>query len=186
MSAKMDSIATEIYVCNKCELGKSAHLRVVWRGTSETPDVVFIGEAPGAEEDKTGLPFVGRSGKELDKMIDHMKLEKYAIINRLKCRPPGNANPTPAQLEACHPLLLKQIEHFNPALIILLGKYANDGYGPTMNFGDITEEGDRFYAKLYHPAFLLYRPNFKSTQYEFMDKITKILPDLEYKRRMRQ
>lgn len=92
------------------------------------------------------------------------------------CRPPSNANPTPAQLEACHPYLLRQIELLNPALIVLLGKYANDGYGPAMNFGDITEEGDRFYAKLYHPAFLLYRPQFKPKQYEFLDKITKMMP----------
>ena len=175
----MDSIVTQIYVCNKCELGKSAYLRPVWRGTTENPDVVFIGEAPGAEEDKTGLPFVGRSGKELDKMIDYMKLEKYAITNRLHCRPPGNANPTPEQLEACYPFLLKQIELFNPTLIILLGKYANDGYGPAMSFGDIVEEHGQFYAKLYHPAFLLYRPHFRPTQYDFMDKITKILPELK-------
>ena len=186
MSVQMDSIVTQIYVCNKCELGKSAYLRPVWRGTTENPDVVFIGEAPGAEEDKTGLPFVGRSGKELDKMIDYMKLEKYAITNRLHCRPPGNANPTPEQLEACYPFLLKQIELFNPALIILLGNYANDGYGPYMEFGDITEENGQFFAKLYHPAFLLYRPNFRSTQYEFMDRITKMLSDLKSKRGMRQ
>ena len=176
MSVEMDSIITQIYVCNKCELGESAFLRPVWRGTSENPDVVFIGEAPGAEEDRTGQPFVGRSGKELDKMIEYMKLEKYAITNRLHCRPPGNANPTLAQLESCHPYLLKQIELFNPALIILLGNYANNGYGPTMKFGDITEDNERFYAKLYHPAALLYNQKLKPIQYEFLDKIVKMMP----------
>ena len=172
----MDSIVTQIYVCNKCELGKSAFLRPVWRGTSENPDIVFVGEAPGAEEDKTGIPFVGRSGKELDKMIEHMKLENYAIINRLKCRPPGNSNPTPSQLKMCHPYLLKQIELFDPALIILLGNYANNGYGPSMNFGDITEENGQFFAKVYHPAALLYNQKLKPIQYEFLDKIVKMMP----------
>ena len=176
MSLEFEKIIIEIIMCNKCELAKSAINKVVWRGTTENPDVVFVGEAPGKSEDNCGTPFVGRSGKELDKMIEYMKLEKYAITNRLHCRPPGNANPTPAQLEACHPYLLKQIELFNPALIILLGNYANNGYGPTMKFGDITEDNERFYAKLYHPAALLYNQKLKPIQYEFLDKIVKMMP----------
>lgn len=187
MSIKMDSIATAIYICNKCELGKSAYLRPVWKGTSENPDVVFIGESPGAEEDKTGIPFVGRSGKVLDEMIQYMKLENFAIINRLKCHPEGNANPTPAQLKACFPFLLKQIELFNPTLIVLLGRYANDGYGPEMKFGDIVEDiNGQTFAKIYHPAALLYQPKFKSAQYDFMDKIIRILPELKKKGRIQR
>ena len=97
-SDTLQSITQEINHCQNCSLYKTATHAVPGEGNPQA-QIVFIGEAPGAEEDKTGLPFVGRSGKELDKMIDYMKLEKYAITNRLHCRPPGNANPTPEQLE---------------------------------------------------------------------------------------
>jgi len=181
MTFEFEELELEILECNKCNLGKTATKRVVMRFTSRTPDILFIGEAPGAEEDKTGKPFVGRSGKVLDDMIKYMGIEDYAIINRLKCRPHLNANPTSEQLEACHPFLLRQIELLNPALIILLGRYANDGFGPRLTWGTIKRYGDRDYAKLYHPAALLYNPKNRALQAEYMDTIKDLLPELKAK-----
>lgn len=174
MSENLYNLKIDITECKRCELSKTVTNKVVWRGTSEDPDIVFIGEAPGAEEDRTGTPFVGRSGKVLDEMIKYMGIDNFAIINRLKCRPHLNSNPTPQQLEACHPFLLGQIELFNPALIILLGKYANEGFGPKMKWGVIKRYGDRDYAKLYHPAALLYNKKLRIVQYEYMDTIKDI------------
>lgn len=181
MITEMDRITVDIMECNNCELGKTALSKVVWRGTSERPEILFIGEAPGAEEDKTGVPFVGRSGKVLDEMIEHMGIKDFAIINKLKCRPPFNDDPTPSQLKACYPFLLRQIEYLNPTLIILLGKFANKDFGPKLKWGEIMEQDGRYYAKLFHPAALLHNPNNKVAQFEYMDRIMKILPELNLK-----
>ena len=182
MSFTFGELEYDINNCDRCELGKTANKRVIMRSTSRTPDILFIGEAPGFNEDKTGTPFVGRSGKVLDEMIKYMEIKDYAIINRCKCRPHQNANPTPEQLEACHPFLLKQIELLNPTLIILLGKYANDGFGPKLNWGVVKEDEGVFYAKLYHPAALLYNKNLRNNQFEYMDIIKDLLPELRAKR----
>ena len=182
MSFTLEELEYDILECNKCDLGKTANKRVIMRSTSQTPEILFIGEAPGAEENRTGKPFVGRSGKVLDEMIKYMEIEDYAIINRLKCHPEKNANPTPAQLESCYPFLLRQIELFNPALIILLGKYANEGFGPKLKWGVIKEDEGRFYAKLYHPAALLYNVNLRNNQFKYMDTIKDLLPELKAKR----
>ena len=131
-----------------------------------------------SEEDKTGIPFVGRSGKVLDEMIAYMEIEDYAIINRLKCRPPFNDDPTPHQLEMCHPFLLRQIEYFDPALIILLGKFANTGFGPYLKWGEIKDFEGHKYAKLYHPAALLYNSDNRVRQFAYMDELVKLLPEL--------
>lgn len=178
MSLEMGKITLDIFECEKCELGKTVINKVVWRGTSEHPKILFIGEAPGAEEDKTGIPFVGRSGKALDIMIEYMEIKDYAIINRLKCRPPFNDNPTPHQLEMCHPFLLRQIEYLNPTLIILLGKFANTGFGPYLKWGEIKDFEGYKYAKLYHPAALLHNPQNKVRQLAYMDELMKLLPEL--------
>lgn len=170
-----EQISLDILECNKCELAGRVINKVVGRGTSENPSVLFIGEAPGNEENKTGQPFVGRSGKVLDDMIKYMDIVNYVIVNRLKCQPFMNANPTPDQLKACHPFLLRQIEYYNPTLIILLGNFANKGFGPKLDWGEIQFYKDRYYCKLYHPAALLYQSNNKKPQAEYMDKIIKMM-----------
>ena len=181
MSFTLEELEYDINNCDKCDLGKTANKRAIMRSTSRTPEILFIGEAPGAEENRTGNPFVGRSGKVLDEMIKYMEIKDYAIINRLKCRPYLNSNPTHAQLEACHPFLLRQIELFDPALIILLGNYANEGFGPKMKWGAIKRYGDKDYVKLYHPAALLYNKNLRENQFEYMDTIKDLLPELRAK-----
>lgn len=108
--------------CKLCPLHQTRN-NVVWiRGTeTENVDILFIGEAPGRDEDLTGKPFVGKAGKLLDKWIEEAELTSYAIINIVKCRPPNNRKPLKSEISACLPYLIKQISDMKPKLIVALG-----------------------------------------------------------------
>lgn len=108
--------------CKLCDLHKTRNNIVWYRGTAtENVDVIFIGEAPGREEDLQSKPFVGRAGKVLDKWIEEAELANYAIINIVKCRPPDNRKPNPSEIRACLPYLAEQIKDMNPKIIVSLG-----------------------------------------------------------------
>lgn len=108
--------------CRICPLHKTRNTIVWQRCTADKDiDVLFIGEAPGKEEDLQGRPFVGRAGKVLDDWIFELDLSSYAIINIVKCRPPNNRKPNPSEIRACFPYLIKQIQQFNPKIIVALG-----------------------------------------------------------------
>lgn len=108
--------------CKRCPLHETRN-NIVWdRGTADKDvDILFIGEAPGKEEDLRGKPFVGRAGKLLDDWIFELDLLNYAIINIVKCRPPNNRKPNPNEIRSCLPYLIKQIKQFNPKIIVALG-----------------------------------------------------------------
>lgn len=111
------------YQC--CPLAKTRKNIVFIRGTGDRDvDVLFVGEAPGKDEDELGLPFVGRSGKLLDKWIKEMEINNYAIVNIVKCRPPGNRKPTNLEIYRCMPLLEAQLNVLRPKLIVALGGVA--------------------------------------------------------------
>jgi|SRR3972149_93061 len=108
--------------CKLCPLHKTRNNIVWYRGTAkENVDVLFIGEAPGKDEDLIGRPFVGRAGKVLDKWIEEAELTNFAIINIVKCRPPNNRKPTTLEIKACLPYLIEQINEMNPKIIVSLG-----------------------------------------------------------------
>ncbi len=111
--------------CQKCALGKSRKHFVFGDG-NEHADIMFIGEAPGADEDRTGIPFVGRAGKLLDKLLAHIQLKRsdVFIANILKCRPPNNRDPLPGEVQQCIPYLYTQIEMIQPKIIVALGRVA--------------------------------------------------------------
>ena len=136
--------------------------------------MLFIGEAPGKNEDEKGIPFCGRAGKELDKMLEYMGLseEEWAVINTLKCRPPENRNPKKSELEACKPFLVAQITLLDPKVIILLGNTAEKAYSPGKNLEwGVPEEIDgRTVLKLYHPAALIYTRSRIETQHALIDE----------------
>lgn len=115
----------QITQCNKCKLCKN-RINIVWGKGSESADILFIGEGPGAEEDKTGIPFVGKAGKLLDMALQAVGLNKddVYIANVVKCRPPGNRNPETDEVEACSEYLEQQITYIKPKVIILLGGVA--------------------------------------------------------------
>lgn len=108
--------------CKRCPLHETRN-NIVWERstTDKDVDILFIGEAPGKDEDLQGKPFVGRAGKLLDDWIFEMDLLSYAIINIVKCRPPNNRKPNPNEIRSCLPYLIKQIQQFNPKIIVALG-----------------------------------------------------------------
>ena len=115
----------QIKDCTKCPLGNTRTTFVFGQG-NENADIMFIGEAPGAEEDRTGIPFVGRAGQLLNKLLTNIKInrEDVFIANILKCRPPNNRDPQPAEVQECIPYLHKQIELIKPKVIVALGRVA--------------------------------------------------------------
>lgn len=162
----------EILACRKCGLHETATNKVISKG-SETPKVVFIGEAPGKNEDETGVPFCGRAGKLLDKFIAYMNLreEDWAVINTLKCRPPDNRTPTKKEIEVCRPFLEAQLELMKPKVIILLGNTAEKAYGESLEWGEAKQREDgTCVVKIFHPAALIYQQSREPEQYAFLDK----------------
>lgn len=147
-----------LYRC--CPLWKT-RTNIVWqRGTADKDiDVLFIGEAPGKDEDLQGKPFVGRAGKILDKWIFDADLLSYAIVNIVKCRPPDNRIPTKEEIRSCLPHLIIQIKEFKPKIIVALGRIACT---VLINKSEVTanigKTFDTFYGKIIvfpHPAYIL-------------------------------
>ena len=103
---------------------------IVWMRGSIDPDIVFVGEAPGREEDLQGLPFVGPSGKLLDRWCAHLRIDDYAIVNVMKTRPPNNRNPTPDEVERCAIWLDRQLAILEPRVIVCLGSFAMQHFMP--------------------------------------------------------
>lgn len=168
----LHAFADEISNCQKCELGATRNKFVFGVGNPDA-DLVFVGEAPGAREDETGEPFVGRAGKLLDDILKAIDLSRkdVFILNVLKCRPPGNRNPLPSEVELCEPYLKEQLRILNPKLIVTLGLVA----AKTLLRQDDTLQNMRAkifeYAGIearvtYHPAALLRNPRLKAPAWE--------------------
>jgi uracil-DNA glycosylase len=152
--------------CHRCELGQYRTNAVIGRG-NPTADILIVGEGPGQNEDEQGLPFVGRSGQLLEKILEsvHFNSERDVYIcNIVKCRPPGNRTPTPDESEACKPYLLEQIRIINPKIILLTGATAvrgltGDKRGITKIRGQWIEWQGYLCMPIFHPAYLLRNPS---------------------------
>ncbi|GBD90641.1 uracil DNA glycosylase superfamily protein [bacterium BMS3Abin04] len=172
-----------IHNCQNCLLGKTRNKFVFGVGNPEA-DIMLIGEAPGAEEDKQGIPFVGRAGKLLTdilKAIDFEREDVY-IANIVKCRPPQNRNPLPAEVDACIPYLYKQIELIKPKVILCLGLVAasslfNKKYTLTKMRGNVYDVQGIKTMVTYHPAALLRNPNWKRGCWEDVKKFKQLYID---------
>ncbi len=148
--------------CQRCELGATRTHAVVGRGNLKAP-IMIIGEGPGQNEDETGLPFVGKAGQLLEKILAAVKLDTEKdiyICNIVKCRPPGNRVPTPEEISACKPYLLEQIRLVDPKIILLTGATAvkgltGDKRGITKIRGTWMEWDGRLCMPILHPAYLL-------------------------------
>jgi DNA polymerase len=154
--------------CTKCRLSET-RTQVVFGSGNPDADLIFVGEAPGFHEDKQGLPFVGQAGKLLEKLLAGIGLERsdVYIANVLKCRPPGNRDPNPDEIEACEAHLFRQIELIRPKVVATLGNFATKllsgkPLGITRVHGQeqwTTLGGNRVMLyPLYHPAAALYTP----------------------------
>lgn len=167
--------------CRKCALSKT-RIKTVFGAGSYSAPLILVGEAPGAEEDRQGAPFVGRAGQLLTKMLAFIGLtrEGVYITNVLKCRPPNNRDPLPAEVACCEPYLLAQLEVVKPRLICALGRHA----AQTLLKTDMGINGlrGRFHdyhgikiLPTYHPAYLLRNPAGKDKAKEDLRKIKEFL-----------
>ncbi len=164
----LKAVYDEARDCVRCPLHQT-RTQVVFGSGNADADLMFVGEAPGATEDKLGLPFVGQAGKLLDKLLEEIGLQRSSVFicNTVKCRPPGNRDPQPNEIEACHSYLRSQVELIEPKLICTLGNFATkllrgDTTGISRLHGQLQELtiGDRAVRlyPLYHPAAALYTP----------------------------
>jgi uracil-DNA glycosylase family 4 len=175
----LEAIRAELGDCRRCKLHTSRTQIVFGTGHGQAK-LMFVGEAPGRDEDLQGEPFVGLAGQLLTKIIQAMKLtrEEVYIANIIKCRPPGNRNPEPDEIRACEPFLLKQLQVIRPKLICTLGTFAAQTLLKTDEKisalrGRFHEYGGVPLMPTYHPAFLLRNPNRKRDVWEDMKKIMK-------------
>ena len=182
-SAKKINTLSDLFekykACQKCALGKTRKNLVFGRGLSNPP-VMFIGEGPGAEEDTQGEPFVGRAGRLLTKMISAIGIERadVYITNIVKCRPPDNRNPTPAEISCCLPIIKQQIEILNPKLIVTLGNIPTktlipDLPGITQARGKIKQYEKWTVLPTFHPSYLLRNRSAMPQAWEDFKKITE-------------
>ena len=158
----MMELAQHCNNCHRCQLGETRQNAVVGRGNLQAP-IMIIGEAPGQNEDETGLPFVGRAGQLLEKILKSVKLDSEQdvyIANINKCRPPNNRNPMTEEIKACKPYLSEQIRLVDPKIILLTGATALKGLlaekrGITKIRGQWIEWEGRLCMPIFHPSYLL-------------------------------
>jgi DNA polymerase len=179
----LSELASTVSVCTRCELHKSRKQTVFGVGNPHAK-LMFIGEAPGADEDAKGEPFVGRAGQLLTKIIAAMGMtrEEVYIANILKCRPPQNRDPLPAEVECCEEYLRAQIALIKPKYICALGRIAAHWLLKTEAPLGALRTGQHVYEGIpvivtYHPAALLRNPAFKAPCWEDMKKLMALLKD---------
>ena len=191
----LSALSTDAASCTKCALHETRNSVVFGVGNTNA-DLMFIGEAPGADEDQQREPFVGRAGRLLTQIIEagmQLKRSDVYIANVLKCRPPGNRNPEPDEVETCSPYLMRQIELIQPKVIVALGSFAakmlldtKDGITRLRGeFHPCNVPGLRIPAHknppvimpTYHPAYLLRNPNAKRDVWEDVKKVLTFLSE---------
>jgi uracil-DNA glycosylase family 4 len=179
MSA-LAQLCDEIIACRDCELAKY-RTKVVPGEGAEDADLLLIGEAPGWHEDQQGRPFVGPAGQFLEQLLASIGLrrEEVYIANVIKCRPPQNRDPLPAEIQSCSKWLDGQIEIIQPQMIITLGRYSLARYFPNQSIGKIhgkpRKSGGVIYYPMYHPAAALHQGSLRRTIETDMLRIPQIL-----------
>ncbi|MBE2266747.1 MAG: uracil-DNA glycosylase [Anaerolinea sp.] len=183
----LNQIAAEVRTCTLCDLHKTRTRAVPGAGSYHT-EILFIGEGPGFNEDKQGLPFVGRSGDYLEKMFKliGMSRDQVFITNVVKCRPPENRDPLPYEIDTCKPYLDQQINLIDPLLIVTLGRHSMARYFPggkiTQIHGQPKFENGRGYYPLFHPAAVLRNPTLEPQMEADFRRIPEILAKLRQER----
>jgi uracil-DNA glycosylase len=182
-SSSIDELYSKIHNCTNCPLGLTRKNFVFGSGNPNAK-LVVIGEAPGADEDEQGLPFVGRAGQLLTKILESIGLQRsdVYICNILKCRPPGNRVPLTSEVDECMPYLLKQIELIQPSYILALGLTAannllNSKYTMAEIHGKLYDFHGTPMLVTYHPSALLRNPNLKKPTWEDMKYLRTLLDE---------
>jgi len=171
-----------ITLCQKCEIAKF-RTKVVPGEGAEDADIMFIGEAPGWNEDQQGRPFVGPAGQFLDKLLASINLDRRQvyIANVIKCRPTDNRDPLPTEIQNCRPWLDSQIEIIKPRMIVTLGRYSMAMYFPgkaiSKIHGTAQKRDNVIYFAMYHPAAALHQQSLRQAIEADMLKIPKVLAE---------
>lgn len=175
--SELDALRAEAHDCTQCRLA-GGRKNVVFGVGNPNADLMFVGEAPGRDEDERGEPFVGRAGQLLTDIIKAMKLTRddVYIANVIKCRPPENRNPEPDELDACRPFIRRQVALIQPKVIVTLGRFGlqsltEKGYGISAVRGKWLEYGGIKLMPTYHPAYLLRNPAAKKDVWADMKKV---------------
>jgi DNA polymerase len=181
------SLEEQILSCQRCELGKGRKNAVPGEGNLEA-ELMFVGEAPGRDEDIQGRPFVGRAGQLLSKIINamHFKREEVYIANIIKCRPPENRTPHVDEIETCKAYLLSQIEMIQPRVIVSLGKVASDFFirnrlGMTALRGNFSDYGGIRVMPTFHPSYLIRNEHNKILKKMVWEDMQKVMAFLDKK-----
>jgi DNA polymerase len=176
----------EIRNCHKCEIARTRTQAVPGEGP-ENADIMFIGEAPGYNEDLQGRPFVGQAGQFLNELLDSidLKREQVYITNIIKTRPPGNRDPLPVEIHNCKAWLDRQLEIIRPKVIVTLGRYSMSRFFPGKTISQIhgtsVEKDGVIYFAMYHPAAALHQQSLRDTLKKDMQKIPGLLAGLKAK-----
>ncbi|MBU1167776.1 uracil-DNA glycosylase [Patescibacteria group bacterium] len=191
----LEELHQGISTCEKCGLSKERNKTVPGDGDPHA-DIVFIGEGPGRNEDQQGLPFVGAAGKLLSELMVGIGLERKDafIANVVKCRPPGNRDPLPEEVEACWPYLEQQLKLIDPLLVVTLGRHSMNRFVPNKSISEahgqafrreIPNMGKLVFFPIYHPAAALYRPQLKDEIVADFSKVPKLLAKIKQDKEMR-
>jgi uracil-DNA glycosylase family 4 len=177
--SELTDLYQDIRVCEKCILSQGRTNTVPGEGP-EGANIMFIGEGPGFHEDRQGRPFVGAAGNYLNELLEKIgfRREDVYITNVVKCRPPGNRDPQPQEIEACRPYLDKQIDLIRPRLIVTLGRFSMQRYFPGASISRIhgrpKRVGNVIYYPMFHPAAALHQPRWRS----LVEEDILVIPDL--------
>ncbi|MBA7496030.1 hypothetical protein ES702_06628 [subsurface metagenome] len=183
MSA-LSELYKEIALCQQCEIAKY-RTKVVPGEGAEDADILFIGEAPGWHEDQQGRPFVGSAGQYLDELLAsiNLKREQVYIANVIKCRPQGNRDPLPAEIQNCRKWLERQIELIHPKMIVTLGRYSMAMFFPGKSIskihGTAQKRDNVIHYAMYHPAAALHQQSLRQAIEDDMLKIPSLLAQAE-------
>ncbi len=178
------AIRADIGHCTRCKLHALGRTQVVFGVGNPNADLMLVGEAPGADEDEQGVPFIGRAGQLLTKIIEAIALtrEDVYIANIIKCRPPQNRNPEPDEVATCEPFLFQQIDAIKPKIIVALGKYAAQTLLRTDTpisrlRGQQFDYRGSILIPTFHPAYLLRNPSSKREVWEDMKLVKTLLTE---------
>ena len=178
----LQELAQQIASCPRCDLAKTRTHAVPGEG-SPNADIVFIGEGPGFYEDQQARPFVGAAGKFLDELLASIGLARkdVYICNVIKCRPPNNRDPQPAEISACEPWLAQQLEALQPRVIVTLGRFSMSRYFPGQSIGRIHGQPRKIdgvlVVPMYHPAAALHQASLRHTIEQDFQKLPALVEE---------
>jgi len=183
VSDTLEQIRSDLGECSRCKLSRDRTTLVFGVGSSDA-DLVFVGEAPGRDEDLQGIPFVGRAGQLLTKIIGSIGLtrDEVYIANVIKCRPPNNRNPERDEVQTCEPFLFRQLDVIRPKVVVALGAFAvrtllDSDQAISRLRGQVYDFRGAKLVPTYHPAFLLRSPDRKRDVWDDMKKVRTLLAE---------